>query len=218
MGGWRRPRSWAGRSPTSSFLTSKGTRCARGEGRWGTTGEVGWGDSWSADALPVRRTLHLALRPTPPGPPVHDNQVCGAGGSSGGAGVAGPRSAGQNRGRCAMALHPSPGALNSLLLPAATSRTAVYVRTAQTPPPTTGPPPPLPRRPAPLPPPPPGMRDGVLHAQHFVLFLTEGVFSRWFCKMEIRTVPAQTPLRRRSSLRVQSPPCPSAVCGPGPWR
>lgn len=33
-----------------------------------------------------------------------------------------------------------------------------------------------------------GMRDGVLHAQYFVLFLTEGIFSRWFCKMEIRTV------------------------------
>lgn len=34
------------------------------------------------------------------------------------------------------------------------------------------------------------MQDGVLHSQYFVLYLTEGVFARYFCKVEIRMVSA----------------------------
>lgn len=35
---------------------------------------------------------------------------------------------------------------------------------------------------------PPGMKSGVLHSSFFLLYLTQCVFSRYFCKMEIRTV------------------------------
>lgn len=35
-----------------------------------------------------------------------------------------------------------------------------------------------------------GMRDGVRQSQYFVLYLTEGIFSRYFCRLEIETVRA----------------------------